>query len=147
MQNGGKNLYWIDKIAKHMPEPSSSGQLRSFGLILAGGFSAIAFVPLIRGHNPRVWAFILAGAFVIAALAAPTILRYPYRLWMLAGHCLGWVNTRVILTLMFYVLFTPVSVVMRFIKRDAMRRSHEPELDTYRVIKSPRPASHLRHQF
>ena len=141
-------MSWIDKITKHLPEPSSAKQLRSFGLILGCGFCVIAFLPaLIRGHNPRVWALALGGAFVILALAAPAILRYPYRVWMFAGHSLGWVNTRVILTILFYVVFTPVSVLMRFVKRDSMKRTFEPELDTYRLLKDPRPASHLKHQF
>ena len=141
-------MSWIDKIAKHMPEPSSPKQLRSFGLILGCGLCVIAILPaFIRGHNPRMWALVLAGVFVAPALTAPAVLRYPYRVWMLAGHCLGWLNTRIILTILFYVVFTPVSVVMRIIKRDSMRRSFEPELDTYRVVKDPRAASHLKHQF
>jgi multisubunit Na+/H+ antiporter MnhG subunit len=140
-------LSWIEKIAKQVPEPSSPKQLRSFGLILGCGFCAIASLPLIRGQDPRLWALALGGACVISALAAPAILSYPYWVWMFAGHCLGWVNTRVILSILFYVVFTPVSIVMRVVKRDSMRRTFEPELDTYRVLKDPRPASHLKHQF
>ena len=103
-------MSWIDKTAKHMPQPSSMKQLRSFGLFLGGGFCTIALLPtLIRGHSPRVWAFVIAATFLTAALAAPASLRYPYSVWMLSGYCLGWVNTRVILTIMFYTVFTPIS--------------------------------------
>lgn len=77
----------------------------------------------------------------IPALAAPAILHYPYRVWMLAGHCLGWVNSRIILTLLSYVVFTPVAVLLRFVKHDPMKRTFEPRLDTYRVVKDPRPAA------
>jgi hypothetical protein len=141
------NLSLINKIRKHMPEPSSPKQLRSFGLIVAGGFFVIALVPLLRGHNLRVWALAVAGAFLIPALALPAVLRYPYKIWMFIGHCLGWVNTRIILTALFYIVFTPVSIVMRLMKRDTMNRGFEPEMETYRVAKNPRPASHLKHQF
>lgn len=130
-----------------MPEPSSPKQLRSFGLIVAGGFFVVGLLPVLRGHDPRPWALLVAGAFLIPALAVPAQLRYPYKIWMFIGHCLGWVNTRIILTALFYIVFTPVSVVMRLMKRDTMNRSFEPELETYRVAKSPRPSSHLRHQF
>jgi hypothetical protein len=142
------NLSWIKNITKHMPEAPAPKDLRSFGLILAGGFCAIGIVPaLIRGVHPRLWALALAGAFLIAALAAPAALKQPFRVWMLAGHYMGWFNTRVILTMLFLIVFTPVSMLMRLIKRDSMRRSFEPELDTYRVPRNPRPASHLKHQF
>jgi hypothetical protein len=142
------NLSWIDKVKKHMPEPSSAKELRSFGFIVAGGFVAIDILPLLfRGHHLRAWPLIVAGVFLLPALAAPAALKHPYRVWMLAGHCLGWVNTRIILTILFYVVFTPVSVMMRFLKRDTMNRTFDAGLDTYRIVKSARPASHLKHQF
>jgi hypothetical protein len=131
-----------------MPEPSSPRDLRSFGLIVGGGFTLIGLWPLLWSGLPvRVWALGLAGSLALAALVYPRSLRYPYRAWMFVGHCLGWVNTRILMTLMFYAVFTPTAIFMRLIGRDTMTRRLDPGATTYRVVKSPRPASHLRHPF
>jgi hypothetical protein len=131
-----------------MPEPKSPTDLRSFGLIVGGGFAVIGMWPLIRrGLPPRLWALEIAAALVLAALLYPPVLRYPYRAWMFIGHCLGWVNTRILMTLIFYVLFTPAALVMRAIGRDAMNRKFESSANSYRVAKLPRQASHLSHPF
>jgi hypothetical protein len=67
---------------------------------------------------------------------------------MTIGHALGWVNTRLLLGLVFYGLITPMGLVRRFLLgRDPMRRQFEPEADTYRVPRQPRPATHLKQQF
>ena len=131
-----------------MPEPSSRKQLRSFGLIVGGIFLLIGVWPLLRyGRDIRMWTFAPGVLLGLSALVAPAGLRYPYRIWMLLGLGLGWVNTRIILSVAFYLVFTPVSIIMRLIKRDAMQRKFDPDADTYRVVRSPRAASHVKHQF
>jgi hypothetical protein len=141
-------LSWTERIAHLMPEPKSSKDLRSFGLLVGGVFALIGVWPLIRHGLPvRTWALVLAGPLVLAAIAFPRALRYPYRGWMFVGHCLGWVNTRILMTAVFYVMVTPAALVMRALKRDSMTRRLEPSASTYRVVKASRPASHLKHPF
>ncbi len=139
---------WIDRILKLMPEATSRKQLRSFGLIVGGIFLLIGLWPLLRyGRDLRMWAFAPGLILALSALVVPALLRQPYRLWMLLGFALGWINTRIILSVVFYLVFTPVSIVMKVIRRDAMQRSIDPDADTYRVDKSPRATSHMKHQF
>jgi hypothetical protein len=131
-----------------MPEPSSVKELRSFGLIVGGIFAIIGLWPLLRHGLPvRVWALVPAAPLVLAALTFPRALRYPFRGWMLVGHCLGWVNSRILMTLLFYLVFTPTAIVMRAMKRDAMTRKLDAAANTYRVLKTPRESSHLSHPF
>jgi len=66
---------------------------------------------------------------------------------MTVGEILGWLNTRLILGVLFYGLFTPLGLLMRLRGKDAMRRTLTPEADSYRVVRQPRPASHMLHQF
>jgi hypothetical protein len=81
------------------------------------------------------------------ALAWPQSLTQVYRLWMVVGEILGWINTRLILGALFYLLFTPLGLYMRFRGKDPMRRALSPEAESYRVVRQPRPASHMGHQF
>jgi hypothetical protein len=84
---------------------------------------------------------------MILGLAWPGSLTQIYRLWMQVGEVLGWINTRLILGALFYLLFTPMGLYMRLRGKDPMRRTLVPEAESYRVVRQPRPASHMRHQF
>ena len=123
-------------------------QLRSFGLTVGGIFALISVWPaLLRGQDVRVWAAALAGLLVIPALTFPRSLVPIYHVWMWVGEALGWINSRVILGAIFFVLFTPMGLVLRLLGKDPMHRSFEPGSDTYRVPRRFRPAEHMRHQF
>ncbi len=123
-------------------------QLRSFGFIVGGGFAIIALWPAVfRGGQPRLWLLTLAGVLLTLAILLPGSLRPAYRVWMAIGHVLGWVNTKIILSVIFYTLFTPVGLVMRLLGKDPMLRKFERNTDTYRVMRQPRPNSHMKRQF
>jgi len=123
-------------------------QLRHFGLIVGGIFAAIGLWPvLFRAQGPRLWALALAVALVVPALVLPRSLTYVHRGWMAVGEALGWINTRIILSVIFYALVTPMGILMRRFGRDPMQRRFEPDATTYRVPKSPRTATHMTRQF
>jgi len=123
-------------------------QLRSFGLIVGGIFACIGVWPALwRGQPLRLRSLLLGGALIALALVWPRSLAQVYRLWMAVGEVLGWINTRLILGVLFYGIFTPLGLCMRLRGQDPMRRTLAPEVDTYRVVRQPRPAAHMRHQF
>jgi hypothetical protein len=123
-------------------------ELRNFGLIVGGIFAAIAVWPAIfRGGNVRLWMAGLAAILILPALVAPRMLALAHRAWMALGNVLGWINTRLVLGLIFYGLITPMGLVLRLTKRDPMRRAFEPNATTYRVPQKPRPGTHMLRQF
>jgi hypothetical protein len=123
-------------------------QLRSFGFIVGGIFALIGLWPVLwRGEEVRLWALVLAGLLLLPAAVYPQSLWWPYRGWMMLGLALGWVNTRIILGVIFYGLFTPMGVIMRWAGRDALHLKRNPQAETYRINRQPRPSSHMRRQF
>ena len=132
-----------------MKSKSDIKQLRSFGLMVGGVFAAMGLWPvLFRGDDPRLWALVLASLLVIPALVLPRSLEPVYRGWMAIGYVLGWINTRIILGAIFYGLFTPIGLFRRFLlAKDSMHRRFEPEADSYRVVRQPRPPLHMKRQF
>jgi hypothetical protein len=123
-------------------------QLRSFGLLVGGIFALLGLWPaVVRGEDFRLWALVLAGLLIVSGLLFPSRLRQVYRMWMALGQALGWLNTRVLLSVVFYGLITPMGLIMRLAGKDPMRRSFEPDAGTYRVLSTPRPGSHMRRQF
>ena len=122
---------------------TSKKQLRSFGLILMGGFGLIALAPLIRGHNMRTWSLVIAIVFGVLGLIVPQILKPIFRVWMAFGEVLAWINTRIILTILYYLLIVPTGIILRMQGKDPMRLKFERDADTYRVIRAKREASHM----
>jgi len=90
---------------------------------------------------------VLGALLSVAGLAVPAILKYLYQGWMWVGHVMGWINTRIILSVLFYGIVTPMGLVMKLAGRDPMCRGFEPDAPTYRVIRNPRPASHMKNMF
>lgn len=122
--------------------------LRQFGLIVGGVFSVIGLWPVVfRGESPRLWAMVLGGLLVVLGTVAPQSLTQVHRVWMKIGHVLGSINTKIILGIIYYLLITPMGIVMRLMGKDPMHRAVRENLDTYRVVRTARPRHHMRNQF
>ena len=123
-------------------------QLRQFGWLMAGVFGIITFWPLVfRGEDIRIWASIIAGVFGVLGLVFPNGLKPVYRGWMIFGEKIGWVNSRILLGLVFYGLLTPISLVMVLLGKRPLQLEFDPTVDTYRVPKETRAANHVLKAF
>jgi len=131
-----------------MTRNTDAAQLRKFGLLVGGIFCAIGLWPaVIRGAGPRSWALVVGVLLLVPAVLAPRALAPVYRIWMTVGEALGWVNTRILLGVVFYGLITPMGLIRRLRREDPMRRRHDPAAQSYRVPKPPRPGAHMNRQF
>src|SRR5262249_34951606 len=125
-----------------------NNKLRSFGLIVSGGFGLIGFFPAaFRSENPRIWALGLAILLSSTSLVFPLALLPFHGFWVAIGGVLGWVNSRIILGLIYYVFIVPIGAIRRRTASDPMRRKFEKEASTYKIARSRRPASHMQRQF
>ena len=123
-------------------------QLRQFGWLMAGVFAIVTFWPLVvRGDGIRMWAGILFGIFGVLGTVFPTGLKPVYRGWMFFGEKIGWVNSRILLGLVFYGLVTPISWLMRLLGKRPLQLAFDPKADTYRVLKEARAADHVLKAF
>jgi hypothetical protein len=102
---------------------------------------------VFRHEDPRIGALAITLISGFAGLLVPGVLRYPYQVWMVLGEILGWVNSRIILGAVYYLIVTPTRVAMTMAGRDPMNRKFDPKADTYRVVRKPRPVGHITHQF
>ena len=123
-------------------------QLRSFGLLMAGVFLLIALWPLVRhGEAGRWWAGIIGGVFGLLGLVWPTSLEAVHRIWMIIGEKLGWVNSRIILGVMFYGIMTPVALFLSLFGKSPLKLRYDPKAETYRVPKAARDPKHVLKPF
>ncbi len=130
-------------------EPVSRAQLRDFGLIVGGLFAAIfgLALPFLKHRAIPRWPWIAGLVLVVPALVFPPALRGPNFLWTKFGLVLGWINQRIVLTIIFYIIVLPTGLIMRALGRDPMARGFEPERESYRVPSRKAPARSMDRPF
>ena len=131
-----------------MSAPASRRQLRQFGLLVGGVLAVSGALPwLLRRTAPRPVLLGLGLALAATGILWPEALRWPQRGWMALGQVLGWINTRLLLGAVFYLVVTPMGAMARLFGRDPMRRRFDPQAPSYRQEREARPGTHMRHLF
>lgn len=107
---------------------------RSFGVSVGGFLLLLSAALWWRGRitNAEITAPI-GAMLVVLGLTAPRLLKYPSMVWWKFAMILGYVNARIILTIAFLVVLTPLSLVWKLIGRDplAVKRKDWPGWSTY----------------
>ncbi len=131
-----------------MEQAATRKELRHFGLLVGAVFTVIGLWPLVfRGESLRLWAIGIGGLLIAFGGILPQLLAPIHKGWMWVGHILGWINTRILLGIVFYALVTPIGIIFRIMGKDTMRQAFAEASTTYRVVRSPRPHSHMKNQF
>ena len=107
-----------------MKNSASKKPLRKFGILLGFGIPIIFgwILPAISGHIFRTWTLWVGVPALILGIIKPKILLYPYNGWIALGHALGWINSRIILGLIFLFLLQPIALIMRAFGYDPLRK-------------------------
>jgi len=136
----------------------AAGELRTFGFVFAVFFVLVigVLIPMLRQDLgllfadlslwPR-WPWVTGGVVFAWAALHPASLHLLHRPWMIFADIAGWVNTRIILILLFYVLILPIGLIMRLFGYDPMQRKIDKELPSYRNICEPQDREHMRHPY
>jgi hypothetical protein len=128
---------------------ASDTELRNFGLVV-GGLSAALFglvAPWLRHRPWPLWPWILATALVISGLLTPYLLYYPQLVWSRVGKLLGWINSRIVLNLLFFLLFVPAGLLARCFKWDPLKRNFEHARQSYRIPSKRRPVTTMEKPY
>ena len=100
--------------------------LKSFGITMGVVFFVLAGIfffkqkYFVMRNN-----LIFACVFILTGLVLPILLKPIYIVWMRLAFILGWINTRLILIILFYLVFTPLALLMRLFKIDLLERKNK----------------------
>jgi hypothetical protein len=104
-------MSWIKEEFQKLDQTPRA--LRKFGLMVGGVFLVLGALMVWR-HRAAGWPFVSVGAvLVVLGGVMPTALKWVHTLWMIFALMLGWVVTRVLLTIVFYLVVTPVGMIQR----------------------------------
>ena len=105
--------------------------LKSFGVTIGIILLLIAgFLFYKEKESFQIFVYI-AGTFIGFGLIIPIILKPIYIVWMVFAVFLGWFMTRVILSLLFYVIITPIGLIMRTFGKDFLDVKKESVQGSY----------------
>ena len=117
-----------------MNQPPSQKQLREFGYLLAIGFPLLIgwLMPALFQHQFRTWTLFFGLPALLFAVAAPALLKYPYLLWSALGYALGWLNSHVMLGIVYFTVLLPIAIVMRIFGYDPLNLKKDHTAMSYR---------------
>ena len=106
-----------------MKDNISKKQLQEFGFLIGFGFPMIIgwIIPAISGHLFRSWSLWVGGPSILLGILKPSLLFYPYKIWMKLGHALGWINSRIILGLIYLMILQPIALIMKIFGYDPLK--------------------------
>ncbi len=113
------------------------GSERNFGLVFAAVFVILALLPLLHSNKVHWWLLPIAFVFLALAVVAPRMLAPLNRLWFLIGILLGKVVTPLVMSILWFVVVTPVGFLMRLFGNDPLRLKREFTDKSYWITRSP----------
>jgi len=131
----------------HIEIPDKNG-LREFGLVTGGLFVGLfgLLLPWLFGFDWPLWPWIVAGVLSGLALLSPNGLRPIYHGWMFMALILGWINTRILLGIVFFLIITPMGSIMRLFGNNPMIKKPS-QSDSYRHATVQRSAKDMEQPF
>ena len=118
---------------------------RSFGIVFFIVFLLIALYPLLKGNDLRIWSLVISFIFLVLGLINSKILTPLNRLWFKFGLLLGRFISPLIMGIIFFVVVTPIGIIMRLLKKDLLNLKYNKK-KTYWIDKSG-PKSKMKNQF
>tara|TARA_X000000950_G_scaffold285174_1_gene390315 strand:+ start:316 stop:699 length:384 start_codon:yes stop_codon:yes gene_type:complete len=118
---------------------------RSFGIVFFVFFFIIAIYPLINSGDIRIWSLIIAVVFLALALINSKLLTPLNKIWFKFGILLGKFISPIIMGIIFFLIVTPIGLIMRIIGKDILNLKFNNS-ESYWIKKSG-PISKMKNQF
>ena len=121
------------------------GSNRSFGIFFFIVFFLIAIYPLINHESIRYWSLYISVIFLILGIINSRALTPLNILWFKFGIFLGKIVTPLVMVIIFFLVVTPIGLLMRIIKKDLIGLKFNKEKSYW--ISKEGPKSKMKNQF
>ena len=118
---------------------------RSFGIVFFIVFILIALYPLLNDQEIRLWALIISAVFLILGLLKSKLLTPLNKLWFRFGIFLGKIISPIIMGFIFFLVVTPIGLIMRLLGKDVLNLKYNKERSYW--IEKDGPKSKMKNQF
>ena len=118
---------------------------RSFGVVFFIVFLLIALYPLLNNNEIRLWSLIISVLFLILGILNSKILSPLNKVWFKFGLLLGKIISPIIMSVIFFLVVTPIGFIMKLLGKDLINLKFNNE-KSYWIEKSG-PKSKMKNQF
>ena len=119
---------------------------RSFGILFFLVFIIISFWPLLNDDEIRLWSMIIALIFLTLGILNSKILTPFNNSWIKLGEILGKIIAPIIMALVYFVILTPISLVVRLFGKDLLGLKFSNKIESY-WIKRKKDVGSMDKQF
>ena len=124
----------------------SQGSNRSFGLLFFIVFIVVGLWPLIKGETANIYLILISLFFLIFGLINSKILSPFNKAWIKFGEILGLIIAPIIMALVYFIILTPISLIVRMFGKDLLGLKFLKKQDTY-WIKRVKKLGTMKKQF
>ena len=121
------------------------GSNRNFGLVFFFVFLIVSLLPLLKEEPFRIWSIVIAIIFLILGLMNSKLLTPLNKLWFKFGLFLGTIVSPFIMGIIFFLVVTPIGLLMRIIKKDLLNLRFNKNKSYW--IEKGGPKSKMKNQF
>ena len=121
------------------------GSNRGFGIVFFVVFLLIAIYPLLKGSDLRIWSLIISFIFLVLGLIKSNLLTPLNKLWFKFGLFLGKIISPLIMGFIFFVVVTPIGIIMRLLGKDLLNLKYNKKKSYW--IEKTGPKSKMKNQF
>lgn len=114
---------------------SGKRELRKFGITVGIVLGLLGGLFLWRGRDYYSYFLILSAALLLLGLAVPILLKPIYKVWMTLAVLLGYLMTRVILSVLFFLVVTPIGLLARLFGKNFLDTEFEKSGNSYWIPK------------
>ena len=140
-------MMFYKEIIKEIKEVDNSDKkLKDFGFLIGGIFCIFGVILLLKSHDP-IWFFIPGFILIILAVIRKEYLKWPYLIWMSLALILGYIVFRIVFTILYYVVVTPVGITKRLVKGDFLNQKIDKGKSSYWLAKDREPQSNPDEMF
>jgi hypothetical protein len=122
--------------------------IRIWALVMTVALGVVGTIQiLIWGHTRTAiifWA--LGAAFLLPGLIYPAALTPIFKFWLKLAAALAWFNTRLILGLSFFLVFTPMGLILRLLRKDLIKEKWDKQAASYWIERPPTPFDRTRYE-
>ena len=109
----------------------SQSSNRSFGLLFFIVFIAVGLWPIIKGEEANIYLILISLFFLIFGLINSKILSPFNKAWIKLGEILGLIISPIIMALVYFIILTPISLILRMLGKDLLGLKFLKKQDTY----------------
>ena len=119
---------------------------RNFGLVFFIVFLILGFWPITNGEEIRIWLVVISLIFLVLGMIKSKLLTPLNKLWFKFGMILGAIVAPVVMGAVFFLVVTPIGIVMRAMGKDLINKKHDKKKETYWITRKT-PISSMKRQF